>query len=83
MALIKCSECQKEVSSNAQKCPHCGNPISTAIRCKNCGSTNVQKITGGTKFKSSVMRNLFGAAASGSVDKILKTWECTDCKYRW
>lgn len=26
MALIKCSECGKEISSNARSCPHCGNP---------------------------------------------------------
>jgi uncharacterized membrane protein YvbJ len=27
MALIKCSECQSDVSENAQTCPHCGNPL--------------------------------------------------------
>ena len=27
MALIKCSECLKEISENAKTCPHCGNPI--------------------------------------------------------
>lgn len=27
MALIKCSECGKEISENAASCPHCGNPI--------------------------------------------------------
>lgn len=27
MALIKCSECGKEVSSKAKVCPNCGNPI--------------------------------------------------------
>lgn len=27
MALIKCSECGREISSNAQACPHCGNPV--------------------------------------------------------
>jgi DNA-directed RNA polymerase subunit RPC12/RpoP len=27
MALIKCSECGKEISSNAAACPNCGNPI--------------------------------------------------------
>jgi uncharacterized membrane protein YvbJ len=27
MALIKCSECQKEVSDKAKSCPSCGNPI--------------------------------------------------------
>lgn len=27
MALVKCSECQKEISDKAESCPHCGNPI--------------------------------------------------------
>ena len=27
MALIKCSECGKEISSKASSCPHCGNPM--------------------------------------------------------
>jgi len=27
MALIKCSECDKDVSSTAQKCPHCGAAV--------------------------------------------------------
>ena len=27
MALIKCSECGKEVSDKAKACPNCGNPI--------------------------------------------------------
>ena len=31
MALIKCSECEKEVSSNATNCPDCGNPISKQV----------------------------------------------------
>ena len=26
MALIKCSECGKEVSDKAKTCPNCGNP---------------------------------------------------------
>jgi hypothetical protein len=27
MALIKCSECGKEISSKAESCPNCGNPM--------------------------------------------------------
>ena len=27
MALIKCPECGKEISSNAAFCPNCGNPV--------------------------------------------------------
>jgi len=27
MALIKCAECGKEISSKAEKCPFCGAPV--------------------------------------------------------
>ena len=27
MTLIKCPECGKEISDNANKCPNCGNPM--------------------------------------------------------
>lgn len=27
MALVKCPECGKEISSNAESCPNCGNPM--------------------------------------------------------
>ena len=27
MALINCSECNNQISSNASSCPFCGNPI--------------------------------------------------------
>ncbi|MBI5037750.1 MAG: zinc-ribbon domain-containing protein [Candidatus Kerfeldbacteria bacterium] len=27
MALIKCSECGKDISDQAEACPHCGNPL--------------------------------------------------------
>ncbi len=30
MALIKCSECDHEVSDKAEACPKCGNPIAAA-----------------------------------------------------
>lgn len=31
MALIKCGECGKEISSNASTCPSCGNPINKSF----------------------------------------------------
>lgn len=31
MALIKCSECQKEVSDKAEACPNCGNVVRVKI----------------------------------------------------
>lgn len=43
MALIKCSECKKEVSNKAKACPHCGNPINVEKKkkiCKECQCKN-------------------------------------------
>ncbi|MCF8145964.1 MAG: zinc ribbon domain-containing protein [Deltaproteobacteria bacterium] len=38
MALIKCSECGKEISDKAEKCVHCGCPVElTKAKCPNCG----------------------------------------------
>lgn len=31
MALIKCSECGRDVSDTAKNCPHCGNVIGTSV----------------------------------------------------
>jgi len=28
MAMIKCRECEREISNKAEKCPHCGFPLS-------------------------------------------------------
>lgn len=36
MALIKCSECGKEISDKAQSCPKCGNPISQVSKSRTC-----------------------------------------------
>lgn len=37
MALIKCSECNKEISDKASACPNCGCPIEKKITCSECG----------------------------------------------
>jgi len=31
MALIKCKECQKEISNKAKTCPQCGNPVPKSV----------------------------------------------------
>ena len=31
MALIKCPECGKEISNQAQACPHCGHPVQATV----------------------------------------------------
>lgn len=37
MALIKCTECGKEVSDKAPNCPNCGAPVTPQKFCKFCG----------------------------------------------
>ena len=44
MALIKCSECSKEISDKAETCVHCGCPLSATLekaykltKCPECG----------------------------------------------
>lgn len=37
MALIKCKECKKEISSTVKECPHCGYKNDT-ITCPECGA---------------------------------------------
>jgi RNA polymerase subunit RPABC4/transcription elongation factor Spt4 len=31
MALIKCKECEKEISASARSCPGCGNPMKSDL----------------------------------------------------
>ena len=35
MALIKCSECGTEISTNSDKCIHCGTKLKDEVRTKN------------------------------------------------
>lgn len=47
MSMMKCPECEKEISSNAQICPNCGNPInlSDEEKNKNILKSNLEKIS--------------------------------------
>lgn len=38
MALIKCSECGREVSDKAESCPQCGAPIASALEAEAAGA---------------------------------------------
>lgn len=77
MALIKCSDCGKEVSSSAESCPNCGKPISTSIKCPTCKSDNVKKIGAASKIGSAALFGVF------SIGKLTKTYQCNKCGYRW
>lgn len=77
MALIKCNDCSKEVSSNASNCPYCGNPINTAVKCPKCGSTNTRPISNASKVISTIM---WGELAA---HKIFSKNECLNCKHKF
>lgn len=50
MALIKCSECGKEISDRGEACVHCGCPISiTKAKCPKCG---VERRPGDTECRN-------------------------------
>lgn len=51
MALIECSECGTEVSSNAAACPKCGNPIVDSAEAKAAGTNVVTNQETAKKFK--------------------------------
>lgn len=61
MSLIKCPECNKEISDKAKSCP-------------NCGSTNIKKITIGSRTVKTVAFGVIGA-----VDDAGKTYKCGNC----
>lgn len=48
-----------------------------AIKCSNCGSINIKKISGANKVGSAVLFGIF------SVGKLTKTYQCNKCGYRW
>lgn len=53
MALIKCPECEKEISDKAGTCPHCGCPISNTSN-----SSNTQQVTEVKKSNVNIKRIL-------------------------
>jgi len=60
MALIKCMECGREVSSKAVTCPQCGNPIAGA---EDVGATGVPLTTTQTTAKKFKALMLWATAA--------------------
>ena len=73
MALVKCSDCGREISSNAESCPNCGNPMQGK-------NSDVQ---GGTLCPSCkinvtpVVTSVGGGSCS--VGK-RETWKCPKCR---
>jgi len=77
MPLITCPDCQKEISDSAENCPGCGRPMKTKMKCPNCKSTNIQKISTGSKLGSALMWGMLAA------NKLKSTYQCLSCKYKW
>lgn len=93
MALIKCSECGKDVSEKAASCPYCGNPISQHspilkeeieeyISCPKCGAkdlySNKQGFGAGKAIVGGLIVGPLGILAGGiNSNKILLT--CQGC----
>ena len=69
--LISCEVCKNNISSNAESCPHCGEPMKK--RCPKCKSTNIQRIGGLSK---GISAGLFGMFAANTV---LNDYQCKDC----
>jgi len=46
-------------------------------KCPTCGSTNIEKISTGTKVGAAALFGLFALA------KISKTFKCRNCGYQW
>lgn len=77
MSLIKCPECQREVSSSASNCPNCGNPIDTKIKCPKCGSKNTKVISGASKAVSVALWGVFAA------NKVISKYVCNNCNHKF
>ena len=62
MALIKCSECQKEISSTASVCPHCGISLEKKF-CPECGKK--------VDFKSDYCKNCGYPLKENNIDNVI------------
>lgn len=79
MALIKCPECELQVSDRALSCPHCGYPMHERLTCKNSSRKNSKRrkrLPNGfgsiTEIKNKNLRNPFYARVCVGKDEFLK-----------
>ena len=73
MALIECTECGKEVSSRANACPNCGNPIRGQ-------SSSAQEGTLCSKCKTRVAPVVTSVGGGSCSFGKRETWKCPRCK---
>jgi predicted RNA-binding Zn-ribbon protein involved in translation (DUF1610 family) len=81
--LTKCRECGKDVSTEANTCPHCGCPQKeergNIPKCPTCGSTEIEKIPTTSKATSFLLWGPFDPRG----DRMFKSFVCKNCKHRW
>lgn len=74
MALIKCKECGKQISSSAESCPNCWY---TELKCPKCGSNKVKVISGASKAMSVALWGAFVA------NKVMSKYQCKTCGHKF
>jgi len=90
MALIKCTECSKDISDKATNCINCGAPITAKkeklIQCAKCGSTELtsQKkgFSGGKALGGAVLTGGVGLLA-GTIGSKKINITCLKCGHRF
>lgn len=65
MSLIKCPECGQDVSTNANSCPHCGNPIKDSLAKTIFYDTKVIKIRCWGRGTNSINSKLYPYTSQG------------------
>lgn len=74
-SIINCPACGGKVSDQAEKCPHCGQPM--ARKCPKCGSTNITEISGTSKGVSAFAFGVFAA------NTLINDYKCKNCGYKF
>lgn len=74
--LSLCAACNKQISTQAESCPHCGHPTGVHV-CPKCNSTNTKVISGSSKAASIFLWGPFAA------NKVLSKFQCKDCGHKW
>lgn len=74
--LVPCVACGNQISTQAETCPHCGQPTGVHI-CPNCSSANTKVISGASKATSVFLWGPFAA------NKVISKFQCKDCGHKF